>query len=137
MLTKQIHGNTYVFYASIKEMPIRLHNMVGRYILQDMGIGCDMTAIDERFSKLDTLLSAGKIEEALQERENQRFAFYTMIQGVSFKSLAFGCHLFSINGDRITDYSEENLQELTSGLTISLNDVEEILADLKKNFKLN
>lgn len=118
-------------------MPIRLHNMVARYLLQDMGIGSDMPAIDERFASLDSYLSANKIEEALQERENQRFAFYTMIQGVSFQSLAFGCHIFSINGDKITDYSEDNLQDLTNGLDISMEDVEEILADLKKNFALN
>lgn len=137
MLTKTINNTEYKFYASVKEMPIRLHNMVARYLLQDMGIGSDMPAIDERFASMDSYLSAGKIEEALQERENQRFAFYTMIQGVSFQSLAFGCHIFSINGERITDYSEENLQDITNGLDISMEDVEEILADLKKNFALN
>jgi hypothetical protein len=137
MLTKQIKGNTYVFYASIKEMPIKLHNSVGRYLLQDMGIGCDMQAIDDRFAQLDSYLSAGKTEEALQERENQRFAFYTMIQGVSFKSLAFGCHLYSVNGELVKDYSEEHLQELTDELSVSMEDVEAILNELKKNFELN
>lgn len=118
-------------------MPIRLHNMVQRYLLQDMGIGSDMKAIDDRFAALDGFLSAGKVEEALQERENQRFAFYTMIEGVNYKSLAFGCHVFSIDGVAITDHSEENLQVITDGLPISMREVEEILLDLKKNFALN
>lgn len=137
MLTKTINNTEYKFYASAKEMPIKLYNQVQRFLLQDMGIGSTMEAIDERFAVLDSLLSAGKIEEAIQERENQRFAFYTMIQGVNYRSLAFACHIFSIGGERLKDYSEENLQDVTNDLNISVKEVDEIMADLKKNFALN
>ena len=102
-----------------------------------MGIGSDMNAIDEHFATLDSYLSAGKINEAIQERENQRFAFYTMIQSVSYKSLAFTCYVHSIAGQPVTDHSEENLSMLSESFDISMIECEEILEDLKKNFDLN
>ena len=138
MLSKTLPNGTEIkFYASVKEMPIKLHNLTQRYLLLDMGIGSDMNAIDERFSSLDGFLSAGKLEDALQERENQRFAFYTMLQCVSYKSLAFGCHIHSIGGIAMVDYSEENIQSITDGLDMTMLDMEETLEDLKKNFALN
>lgn len=137
MLTKTINNQEYKFYASAKEMPIRLYNLSQKYLLQDMGIGSDMNAIDEHFATLDSYLSAGKIDEAIQERENQRFAFYTMIQSVSYKSLAFTCYVHSIAGEPVTDHSEENLSLLSESFDISMIECEDILEDLKKNFDLN
>jgi len=138
MITKTIKsGETLIFYSSIKEMPIKLYNLTQRYLLQDMGIGSDMPAIDDHFKALDGFLSANKIQEAISERENQRFAFYTMLQEVNYKSLAFGCHVFSINGRLIEDRSEESLSEMLSGLGITIEDVDEVLLDLKKNFNMN
>lgn len=118
-------------------MPIKLHNMAQRYLLQDMGIGSDMGAIDERFRSMDAYLAAGKLEEAKLERENLRFGFYTMIQEVSYKSLVFGCYLYSINDKVVTDRSEEGLTELLNTIEVSQADVEETLAEVKKNFSTN
>jgi len=137
MITKTINNQSVKLYASTKEMPVKLYNLTQKYLLQDMGIGSDMNAIDERFSSIDSYLSAGKLEEAIQERENQRFAFYTMIQGVSYKSLAFACHIHSIDDVKVTDYSEDNLTALSEKFDFSMFELEEILEDLKKNFELN
>jgi len=137
MITKKSGNDTLILYSSIKEMPIKLYNLTQRYLLQDMGIGSDIHAIDSHFQSLDAYLAGGKLEEAKQERENQRFAFYTMLQEVSYKSLGFGCHIFSINGKEVTDRSEEALTELLETLSISVEDVEEILSEVKKNFNTN
>lgn len=138
MITKKVpSGQTLVLYSSIKEMTINLHNLTQSYLLKDMGIGSDMAAIDERFKALDGFLSANKIQEAITERENLRFSFYTILQEVSYKSLAFACHIFSINGVEITDRSEDALTELVKGLEVSIQDVEEILSEVKKNFNMN
>lgn len=132
-----LSGETLLLYSSIKEMPIKLHNMAQRYLLQDMGIGSDMGAIDERFRSMDAYLAAGKLEEAKLERENLRFGFYTILQEVSYKALAFGCHIFSINDKRVEDRSEEGLTALLEPLEISMQDVEGTLSELKKNFNTN
>lgn len=137
MITHKLNGQTLVFYSSIKEMPIKLYNLTQRYILQDMGIGSDMNAIDEHFRSLDAFLAANKIDDAKKERENMRFAFYTMLEQVNYKSLTFGCHIFSVDGVEITDRSEEAITELLNTLTISFEQAGEILAEVKKNFNMN
>lgn len=118
-------------------MPIKLYNITQRYLLQDMGIGSDMAAIDEHFKSLDAFLAAGKIEDARAERQNQRFAFYTMLEGVNYKSLAFGCHIHSVDGVEITDRSEEAISELVDSLDVNIDFIEETLQDVKKNFNMN
>ncbi len=118
-------------------MPIKLSGLANRYLLQDAGIGSDMQAIDDHFKSLDAFLGGGKIEEAKQERENLRFAFYTMLQEVSYKALAFGCHIFSIDGVEVTDRSEEALTVMLDSLPLSMTDLEEILTEVKKNFNTN
>lgn len=118
-------------------MPIKLYNITQRYLLQDMGIGSDMQAIDDHFKSLDAFLAADKLDDAKKERENMRFAFYTMLEQVNYKSLAFGCHIFSLNGVEITDRSEEAITELVGGLDISVEHADEILQEVKKNFNMN
>ena len=86
---------------------------------------------------MDAFINAGKLDEAKQERENQRFAFYTMIQEVNFKSLAFACHIFSKDGVPVTDRSEDALTDLVQNLEIDMYTVEEILSEVKKNFNTN
>ncbi len=137
MTTYEIAGQKIVLYSSIKEMPIKLYNLTQRYILQDMGIGSDMPAIDEHFRSLDAFLAANKVDDALKERENMRFNFYTMLEQVNYKSLTFGCHIFSVDGVEITDRSEEAITTLLNTLLISFEQAEEILAEVKKNFTMN
>jgi len=137
MTTYTINEQVLTLYSSIKEMPIKLYNLTQRYILQDMGIGSDMPAIDEHFRSLDAFLASNKVDDALRERENMRFAFYTMLEQVNYKSLTFGCHIFSVDGIEITDRSEEAITELLNTLTISYEQAEEILAEVKKNFNMN
>lgn len=137
MTTYEIAGQQIVLYSSIKEMPIKMYNLTQRYILQDMGIGSDMPAIDSHFTALDGFLAANKIDDAKKERENMRFAFYTMLERVNYKSLTFGCHIFSVDGVEVTDRSEEAITALLETLTISFEQAEEILAEVKKNFNMN
>ena len=137
MTTYTVGDQTIALYSSIKEMPIKLYNLTQRYMLQDMGIGSDMNAIDEHFKSLDAFLSANKLEDAQRERENMRFAFYTMLERVNYKALAFGCHIFSVDGVQITDRSEEAITELLNRIVIPYEQAEDILAEVKKNFNMN
>jgi hypothetical protein len=138
MITKKTSDNkTLMLYASIKEMPIKLYNLTQRYLLQDMGIGSDMASIDDHFKSLDAFLAGGKLDDAKLERENMRFNFYTMLEQVNYKSLAFACHIFSVDGIEVTDRSEEALTELANSLSVSLTDIEEVLSEVKKNFNTN
>lgn len=129
-------GARLKLYATIKEMPVSLFNLMQGYLLQDSGIGSTMEDVDKHFQQLDALLSAGKLEEAVTERENLHYNLYAMFEGISFQSLAFGCFIYSIDKEVIDDYSEDNIKLLlddlsAKGLTIGM--VEEQLEQLKKN----
>lgn len=137
MIEKVRNGQKILLYSSIKEMPIRLHNLTQRYLLQDMGLGSDIQSIDEHFHMIDTYLKAGKVSEAMQERENQRFAFYSMIQGINYKAMAFASHIHSINDEVVTDRSDEGSRKLVESLEFTMDDVEETLSEVKKNFNMN
>ena len=60
-----------------------------------------------------------------------------MLEQVNYKSLTFGCHIFSVDGTQVMDRSEEAITELLNGLDISVEQAEEILAEVKKNFNMN
>lgn len=141
MIEVKLNPNTTIkLYNSIKEMPITLHNMAQRYLMQDSGIGADMNAVDDHFKQLDALLSANKLEEANKERINLRYNFFVMLEGLDFKCPALACYIHSINDELLTDYSDDALKNLidwlsSEGLTMGM--VEEQLMELKKNFNTN
>lgn len=141
MIDLQINKRTTVkLYNSIKEMPITLHNLSQRYLMQDSGIGSDLNAVDSHFKILDSLLSANKLEEANRERINLRYTFYVMLEGIDFKTPALACYIYSVNDQKITDYSEEALKNLVQTLSeegLTMGMVEDQLTDLKKNFSMN
>ncbi len=122
-------------YSSIKEMPVKVFNIFQGYMIQESGIGSTMDSVNDHFEKLDTFLSSGKIEDAIVERENLHYNIYSALEGISYKSLAFGCFIHSVDNEILSDYSMESLQEMLDrlsdrGLTIGM--VEEQLDQIKK-----
>lgn len=133
-------STTVKLYSSIKEMPIVLHNRVQAYLLQDSGIGSDINSIDDHFKQMDNYSAAGQWQELAIERNNLRYNFFMMLEGIDFKSPSFACFIHSINNEPLLDYSEENLlktiNELSlKGLTMQM--LEDQMMDLKKNFNPN
>ena len=127
-------------YETIKELPVKRYNKFQSYLMLDSGIGSTMADVDRRFTNLDTFLSAGKLKEAAEERNNLHYAIYSNINGINYKSLSFGCMIHSFKGKPVTDLEESSLMELLnklsdSGLTQMM--VQEQIDDLKKNFNLN
>lgn len=132
----EIGKNKISFYQSIKELPVSLYNQMQSFLLQDAGIGSTMQDIEKHFNNLDAFLMAGKLEEAKTERLNLQLAFYSNIEKINYKSLAFSCLIHSINGIELKDRSEEGLKVLVdelskSGLVIGF--IEETIENIKKN----
>lgn len=129
-----------MIYESIKELPVVRYNKMQTYLMLDSGIGSTMADIEKRFQNLDTYLSAGRLEEALEERNNLQFAIYSNINAINYRSLSFACLVHSFKGIQNHDLEETGLSELLeklskAGLTQFM--VQEELDDLKKNFNLN
>ena len=133
-------GTKVKLYSSIKEMPVKVFNIFQGYMIQESGIGSTMDSVNDHFEKLDTFLSSGKIEDAIVERENLHYNIYSALEGISHKSLAFGCFIHSIDEVLLSDYSTENINDILNrlsdkGLTIGM--VEEQLDQIKKKLISN
>ena len=85
-----------------------------QYLLQDGGIGSDITSIDERLSRLISFLEAGKNDDAKTELTNLRYTFFSTISGLDFKCRAFACFIKEVDGKEYTDFSSEGITRLTS-----------------------
>jgi hypothetical protein len=132
----KLKSNTISFYSSIHELPIELFTLFNSYVIQAIGIGTNIKDINTRFVNLDSFLSAGKITEAVQERTNMHMGIFYGLERINIDHISFACLVHSINGQEITDYSEEGLRRTikklsTMGLTNGL--VREYLDEVKKN----
>lgn len=133
-------NHTVRLMDSIKELPINRYNDLQKMILQDLGIGTDLNSIAQHFSLLHTYLSNQKVAEAMQEAQNLHNNFYYIIQGLNIKSYCFACLVVSIDGQSVTDYTEDGLKKTIRRLTdIRLKEkhVADTLEAVKKNLIQN
>lgn len=124
-------------YQSIEEMPIELYNLFNEFGLKDAEIGNNMADIDAKYKNLATFIVSKQNEKALQELNNLYQTHWSIINKINYQSLQFGCMVYSINDEVITDYSEDNLTALLKNLSskgLRLKDVREEVINLKKNF---
>lgn len=133
MKTVKIGRHEFKFYSSIKEMPIERYNTLQLFLMQDTGIGCTMEDVDRHYKQLDAFLSAGKLQEAITERQNLHMNYYSMIEGINIKSKSLACMIHSVDGKEVKEDDEliENaLIKINAG---SIGEITEILNELKKN----
>lgn len=121
-------------------MPIHLYAEFNKYLVQDAGIGSDGPSLNTRFSTLFQFVANGMMDEANTECYNLFSNAYLQVNKISIKDLSFACFIESINGEELTDYSEDNLIKVCQdlgrmGLTRGM--VDDILQDLKKNWIRN
>lgn len=127
-------------YNSIKELPMFLSKELQKNVLQDIGVGSTMKDVDEHIERLAMFVKEDRKSDIIEELKNMRFNFFSMLEKIDHKSFSFACLIKSINGNKITDYSSENLERIINqlsedGLTYAI--VEPILEDVKKNLMMN
>ncbi len=123
------------FYDDIKLMPIEQFNAFQVHILQDAGIGSTIEDYDRHEQKIDLLLSSGKVNEAIKERENKRLNFFLMLEKINTKVISISCLLYKIGDKIVEDFSDDSLKKNHDELIrmgITQNDVEEIINTVKK-----
>ena len=138
MQTIKLEKGTVTLYESIKNergFTIGRFNEFQNYLLQDIGIGNDMAAIDNHFAKLDEFIKNENYADAMRERQNLHYNFFSAFNKINYKSLCFACLVHSIDGEVIEDFSESHLLQIIGrldrmGLTQGL--VEAMLDDVKK-----
>lgn len=121
---------------SIKELPIHRYSEFQKYLLQDSGIGSTIEDVYRHFEKTDIFIAAGKMHEAAQERMNQHYNFYMMLNKISITDCAFCCLVDEVDGIKVTDYSESNLKaigKLIGESGLQRGELDSILTEVKKN----
>lgn len=133
MKTVIINNKVLKLYDSIDEMPIINFQKYNKYLLIDSGIGSDVDDIDRHIVKIAKLIKASDSKKALQELQNMRQNIYMVNSNISPKYLAFAALIHSINGNIISDLSDENLKAILESLkTVSHSWLISILEKLKK-----
>lgn len=109
MKTIKLNGYTLELYDSIDEMPIVNFQKYNKYVLIDSGLGSDINSIDAHLINLAKLIKSDKVK-ASQELQNLRQNMHMIVSGISPKYLAFAALIHSINGEKVTNLSDDNLK---------------------------
>jgi hypothetical protein len=118
-----------------KELPIDRFQDYQKYLVQAVGIGSNMNDVNNHFSTLDVLLSNNRLADAQRERYNLHYNLFLALEGIQIDHLAFACFVHSVNGEEITDHSEEGLKEICKKLAViqlGRGQLLEVLTEVKK-----
>ena len=107
----KIGKHTVEIYDDIESLPVVRYHKYSKMLLVDAGIGSGAGAASEHLAKISAFVRQGKTAEALQGLEN-------LIQSLEFsaaelnpKMLAFAALVKSVDGEPITDITDEGLQK--------------------------
>ena len=132
MRTFNIKGKIVKLYDSIDEMPIKNFQKYNKYVLIDAGIGSDLNSIDSHIVMVAKLMKSD-VNKAVQELQNLRQNLYMVSSEISPKYMAFASLIHSIDGQELTDLSDDNLKQKLKELNeIKHSVIFEFLAWLKK-----
>lgn len=132
MRTEKIAGYKVEIYESIDELPIKRFHKFNKYMLVDAGIGSDLNDINEHIAKISRFIDSDT-KSAKQELENLRQSLFMVSEGMNVKHLSFVTLIHSINGELITDLSDENIKAVSKRLSnVKRNTLEKILNLVKK-----
>lgn len=125
-----------VIYDSINDMPISRYSDFQRGLMIDAQIGSSIQDFDQIFNKVAKFIDGEKYKDAVQVLLNVRQGVFLAQQGESPTNYAFASLVNSIQGVRITDYSEvglKNILERLDKLGLTQATLNEVLEDVKKN----
>jgi len=125
-------------YDSREDLPVVRDMAYQRFIAIDANIGSSINDILAHISQLTRLLEKEDNKAAIVQLQNYGQALVFIITKTSPENLAFAALIHSINGKRVTDYSDENMKEILKdlsghGLTVGI--VKNFLTYVKKNWK--
>lgn len=136
MKTITLNDSVLKMYDDIDELPIVNFQKFNKYMLIDSGIGSDIDSIDKHITRLAKLVKLDDKAQALQELQNMRQNMHMIVNNISPIHLAFATLIYSINGQRLTDLSDENLNALLHRLQCTKRSkVIDLVLSFKKKLK--
>ncbi len=115
MKTLFVKGHVIKAYDSIDELPIINFQKYNKYLLIDSGLGSDVDDIDRHIVSLIKLIGTDS-KKAQQELLNMRQTIIMINSEIAPRNLAFAALIHSIDGQRVTDLSDEGLQSVLNKL---------------------
>lgn len=128
-----VNKKTVRVYDSIDEMPIINFQKYNKYLLIDSGIGSDVDDIDAHIARIAKFIKSNNAKKALQELQNMRQSMYMVNSEISPKYLAFAALIHSIDGEEVSDLSDDGLKNVLAKLKeIKHSKIIDFLVWLKK-----
>lgn len=116
MKTITIKGHIIKLYDSIDELPIINFQKYNKCILIDSGLGSDIDSVDSHIINIAKYINANDKKQAISELQNLRQNLHMIVSNVSPKHLAFAALIYSIDGEKQNDLSDNHLQETIDSL---------------------
>lgn len=124
-----------LIYKAAEEMPIKRYTKFQKYNVLESGVGSDIEAIGGHFGKLFEYLGFNMSKESLQEAKNLYYNYYLILEEISIPGMAFACLVYSIDGELITDLSDDNCKVIVDKLSeigLTAQEVFNTIEDVKK-----
>lgn len=132
MKTMTIEGHVVRIFDSIDELPITRFHKYNKYLLIDSGIGSDLNDVLAHIDRAIRYIGSNK-ELAVVELENMKQAMFLINETICPRHLAFAALVDSIDGKRITDISDESMQEVVYKLgKTKTNFIDRFIETVKK-----
>jgi hypothetical protein len=106
----------------------------------DAELGSDVIAFDTKISKIFQFLGKEMTKEATGELYNLRNTYHNVMTENNVRGLAFACLIRKIDGEKVDDYSIDNLRTILDKLSswgLEIGHVRETTDTIKKNLKRN
>ena len=113
MNTCTIGGHKVELYGSIDEMPMANYHKFNKFLMFESGLAPDANGVIGHLSKMNELLAAEEYDKLKSELQSTYQSIYFVMEELSPVSMAFACMVYSIDGERVLDLSDDCLKLLS------------------------
>ena len=127
-------------YSTIDDLLIERYNEFKKLMAMHWVGDPTIPGIQKHLEKLTAFIQTDKKEEAIGELSNLMYGLTMIIGELNPRHVAFGHLIHSINGEKLKDYSEENIEKVLTDLSAKgLNEgqVSNYINSVKKKLILN
>lgn len=129
----ELEGHKIDIYDSIDDMPIARFQRFSRNLLVESGIGGTVADVDRHLMRTIEFLKGDDKASAIKELENLRQGVHLVEQGISPKGMAFASLVYAVNGEVVTDLTDDNLVKIIEKLgTMTVGELSRFVEEVKK-----
>ena len=122
-----------VMYDSIEELPIVRFQKYNKMLMLDAGLGSDVTALDGHLARVSEYIKAGDLTNAAGEIDNLRQTLFNVQNGLTPHFMSLIPLMAEVDGEPLTDLSDENLQRVYDRLKdVTMKAYEGAASEVKK-----